>query len=83
MALMRKITSVCTLGLVNYRSRRDNQKRLLREQAKLARAEREALHGQDRKAEAADREERAEGLPWYRQPTLSAALRARRPDKDS
>lgn len=83
MALMRKITSVCTLGLVNYRSRRDDQKRMLNEQRKLARAERERVQVRTVLDETMEREERAAGQPWYRQPTLGAALKARRPDKGS
>lgn len=83
MAVIRKIVSICTLGLVNPRSRRDVQKKLFNEQRKLVRAEREQVESRTRQDGQAAREEQAEGLPWYRQPTLGAALKARRPDRNS
>ena len=86
MGLLRKTASVSTLGGVKYSSRReaqtkaahaqaraaDAEARLLREQAKTAKAERKNTAGQA--APASD-------APWYRQPTLSAAIKAKRDQK--
>lgn len=81
MGLFRKAASVSTLGAVNYRSKREKvgmaakaEAELSREQAKLVREQRKAVKG-EREAEA---QQAAEGKPWYQQPTVGDALRARR-----
>jgi seryl-tRNA synthetase len=95
MGLIRKTASLSTLGAVKYTSRREAQtkaaledarmvkaqRRALDAQAKLAEAQRKALSGRIGAAEAEQREQAAEGQPWYRQPTIGAAVRACRESK--
>ena len=88
MGLIRKTASLSTLGGVKYTSRREAQTKAALAQAKLAKAERKAVTHErkaedagHREAEAEQREQAAEGLPWYRQPTLGAAIAAARKNK--
>jgi transcriptional regulator with XRE-family HTH domain len=75
-------------GGVKYTSRREAQTKAALAQAKLAKEERRAVRHErkaegteHREAEAEQREQAAEGLPWYRQPTLGAAIAAARKNK--
>lgn len=94
MGLIRKTASVSTLGLVKYTSRREAQTRQALAEAKLARAQAKAVRKgiQDAADERLDPRlykpqpeiERlpVPGVPWYRQPTVAAALLALRQNKD-
>jgi hypothetical protein len=84
MGLIRKTASLSTLGGVKYTSRREAQTKAALAQAKLAKAvthERRAEGAERRVAGAEQREQAAEALPWYRQPTLGAAIAAARKNK--
>jgi hypothetical protein len=81
MGLIRKATSVSTLGVVGYRSRGEAQKKAAVQEAKLAKVQRKALkdelRGQEkeeREAKAEQRETEAQGKPWYFQPTLRSMI---------
>jgi hypothetical protein len=80
MGLMRKLTSVSTGGAVKYTSKREAQTKAALAEAKLAKEQRKGLRA-ERYAEAAAvraaaAEDAAQGKPWYRQPTLGAAISA-------
>jgi hypothetical protein len=88
MGLIRKTASLSTFGGVKYTSRREAQTKEALAQAKLAKEERTAVRHErkaegteHRVAEAEQREQAAEGLPRYRQPTLGAAIAAARKNK--
>jgi hypothetical protein len=79
-----KTASIATLGGVKYTSRREAQTKAVLAEAKLAKeqakAERERRRRDEREEREAKYEQAAEheGQPWWRQPTLGAALKARK-----
>lgn len=83
MGMIRKTASVCTFGLVKFTSRREAQTKQALAQAKLYRAQARAT---ERPEVPSGYEYRpvlpgngpVTGLPWYRQPTLGAAILALR-----
>ncbi len=83
MGLIRKTASLTTLGAVKYTSRREAQTKAALQEAKLTKAQHRTLDAQAKLAEtqrgaleAEQREQAAEGQPWYRQPTIGDAIRA-------
>jgi hypothetical protein len=74
--LIRKTLAVSTLGAVKYTSRREAQTKAAIAEARLANAQAEAVRAQSTPP-APD----TTGLPWWRQPTIGAALQARNNSK--
>jgi hypothetical protein len=71
------------MGLIHSRAskKRDKaQAALLDEQRKALRQERKAADRDRNEQEAADRQEAAQDVPWWRQPTLGAAITKARHD---
>ena len=83
MGMIRKTASVCTFGLVKYTSRREAQTKAALAQAKLYRAQAKAAERPEYPSGYAYQAAQpghgpVTGLPWYRQPTLGAAILALR-----
>jgi len=72
MGLMRKMTSVSTLGGVKYTSKREAQTKNASAQARLAKAETKALKGQARAAAAETQQARRDASDAKWQPILAA-----------
>lgn len=70
MGLIRKLSSVSTLGAVKYTSRREAETKERIANARLANAQAEQVRGQNQ-PDTSDR-------PWWRQPTIGQAINARR-----
>jgi hypothetical protein len=90
MGMIRKTASVCTFGMVKFTSRREAETKEAQAKARACRAQADLYRAQ---ARAIDRPEYPSGyeyrpvlpgngpvtgLPWYRQPTLGAAILALR-----
>jgi hypothetical protein len=74
MGLIRKTMSATTFGAVKYTSRREAQTEAALAEARLANAQAAQIKQQD-----GEHEHEHDDRPWWRQPTVGAALRARRP----
>lgn len=78
MGLIRKAASVSTLGAVKYTSRKEAQTKAALAEARLAKEQAKAVKAQAAAAKATDKDGVPPDAPWYRQPTVAAALRAHR-----
>ena len=66
------------MGLIHSRASKKRDKA----QAALLDEQRKALRNERKEQEAADRQEAAQDLPWWRQPTIGAAITKARHDRE-